>query len=69
VQQSIVRLGTWLPFEQVPEGLAHFTRVTVTRETARRLTEGAGAAWVAWETAAVERLEQDGPPGPAGPAV
>jgi len=69
VQQSIVRLGTWLPFEQVPEGLAHFTRVTVTRETARRLTEGAGAAWVAWETAAVERLEQEGPPGPAGPAV
>jgi hypothetical protein len=53
----------------VPDALAHFTRVTVSRETARRLTEGAGAALVAWETAEVERLERDGPPGPAGPPV
>jgi hypothetical protein len=60
VQESIVRLGTWLPFEQVPAGLAHFTGVQTSRETARRLTEAAGAALVAVETAAVEQLERTG---------
>jgi hypothetical protein len=57
VQQCVVCLGTWLPFEQVPEALAWFTQVPealawftqvpVGRETARRLTERAGAALVA----------------------
>jgi hypothetical protein len=61
VQQCVVRLGTWLPFEQVPEALAWFTQVPVGRETARRLTERAGAALVAPETARVEQLEQDWP--------
>ncbi len=61
IHESLVRLGTWLPFEQVPEGLAHFTGVRSRRETARRLTEAAGAALVAAETAAVERLEQTWP--------
>ena len=54
---SIVRLGTWLPFERVPMVLGHFTRVPVSAETARRLTEQAGAALEAAETAAVEALE------------
>ena len=57
--ESVVRLGTWMPFERVPEALAFFTGVTVDADTARRLTEGAGAALVALETAGVERLEQD----------
>ena len=61
VQQCVVRLGTWLPFEQVPEALAWFTQVPVGRETARRLTERAGAALVAPEPARVEQLEQDWP--------
>ena len=60
VHQSIVRLSTWLPFEQVPAALAWCTQVRLGRETARRLTEQAGAALVAAETAAVERLEQHG---------
>lgn len=67
--QSIVRLGTWLPFEQVPAALAYFTGVHVGAETARRLTERAGAAQVARETAEVECLEREQPAGPAGPAV
>jgi hypothetical protein len=54
-------LGTWLPFEQVPEGLTHFTQVASSRETARRLTEAAGAALVAAETAAVVELERTWP--------
>jgi len=61
VYESLVRLGTWLPFEQVPAGLAHFTGVRSSRETARRLTEAAGAALMAAETAVVERLEQSWP--------
>jgi hypothetical protein len=70
VHASVVRLGTWLPFEQVPEGLAHFTQVGVDSDTARRLTEAAGAALVQVETAAVERLEAaPPPPEPEGTAV
>jgi hypothetical protein len=57
VHASIVRLGTWLPFERVPAVLGHFTQVPVSAETARRLTEQAGAALEAAETAAVGALE------------
>jgi hypothetical protein len=64
-----VRLGTWLPFEQVPAGLAHFTGVATSRETARRLTEAVGAALVAAETAAVEALEWSGLPPPMVPTI
>lgn len=57
VHASIVRLGTWLPFERVPAVLGHFTQVSVSPETVRRLTERAGAALEAAETAAVAALE------------
>jgi hypothetical protein len=50
-------LGTWLPFERVPAVLAHFTQVPLSAETARRLTERAGATLEAAETAAVGALE------------
>jgi hypothetical protein len=67
VHASIVRLGTWLPFERVPAVLAHFTQVPLSAETARRLTERAGAALEAAETAAVSALEAASrlPPAPA----
>ena len=67
--EAIVRLGTWVPFEQVPEALAFFAGVAVSRETARRLTETVGAALVAVEEAEVAALERRPPPSPAGPAV
>lgn len=67
--EGIVRLGTWMPFERVPAALTFFTGVPSSSETARRLTEAAGAALVAAETAAVERLERELPPVPAGPAL
>lgn len=50
LHQCIVRLGTLIPFDQVPEQLAALLGVTVSRETVRRLTEQAGAAQVACET-------------------
>jgi hypothetical protein len=67
--ESIVRLGTWLPFEQVPEGLAFFTQVRIGEETARRLTEAAGAALVAVETAELERIQREYPEPALGPPL
>jgi len=65
----LVRLGTWIPsFDQAAALLTAFTGVVVTEPTARRQTEAAGAAYVAVQTAEVERLERELPPAPAGPA-
>jgi hypothetical protein len=64
----MVRLGTLLPFEQVPALLAFLTGVHVTADTVRRLTERAGAAQVAIELRELEQLERDLPEVPAGPA-
>jgi hypothetical protein len=55
VEQAVIRLGTWLPFERVPRELAALLGVTVSRETVRRRTEAAGAALVAAETAWAEQ--------------
>jgi hypothetical protein len=56
VHQCIVRLGTLLPFEQVPDQLAALLGVVVSRETVRRLTEQAGAAQVAIEAADLHQV-------------
>ena len=68
VQQGLMRLGAQLPFEQVPEAGAFFLGVTVSVETARRVTEQGGAALVAVETAAAEQVVQ-ATDLPAGPPV
>jgi hypothetical protein len=67
--ESVVRLGTWLPFGPAAQMLAYFTGVEVGASTARRLTEQAGAAYEAVQTAAVEEIERTLPPAPAGPPV
>ncbi len=67
--EGIVRLGTWMPFGQVPEMLAFFTGVRLDADTARRLTERAGAALVASEDAAVARLEAESPLPSPGPPI
>lgn len=69
LHESLVRLGTWLPFAPAAGLLAPFTGATVSAATARRQTERAGAAWVQLQDAAVAHLEQDLPAAPAGPAV
>jgi hypothetical protein len=66
---SIVRLGARVPFGQVPALIAHFTGTRVSAATVRRLTEAAGQAQVAVETAAVARIEQALPEPPAGPTM
>jgi hypothetical protein len=64
-----VRLGTWVPFERLPELLRHFTGARLSASTIQRLTEQAGAAHEAVQTAAVVQLERACPAPPAGPAV
>jgi hypothetical protein len=61
VEQAVIRLGTWLPFERVPRELAALVGVSIGREAVRRRTEAAGAALVAAEAAAVERLGRTWP--------
>ena len=61
LQESAVRLGSWLPFARTAELLAHFTRVDIGEATARRLTERAGAAAEAVQTAELARIERELP--------
>lgn len=68
LQEDLVRLGVWMPFGRAAQELAHFRRTVVSRPTAERLTEAAGAAYVAVQTAEVGRLEREAPEAPAGPA-
>lgn len=64
-----MHLSTWMPFERAATELAHFTRVDVSDTSVRRHTEVAGAAYVAVQTAELERLERERPSGPDGPDV
>ena len=69
LQQSVVRLGSWLPFAQAAEAWQCFMGVQVSEPTVRRVTERSGAASITVQTAAVETIEQTLPPAPAGPPV
>ncbi|MBI4497146.1 MAG: hypothetical protein HY689_04505 [Chloroflexi bacterium] len=68
--ESLVRLGAEVPsFERAALLLEHFTKVRLGEATVRRRTEQAGAAYVAVQTAEVERLEREQPGEPSGPAL
>lgn len=67
--ESVVLLGTLIPFEQVPTTLAFFSRVDIDEDTARRRTEAAGTALVRVENAEAERIERERPPSPPGPPI
>jgi hypothetical protein len=56
-----------MPFEPAAKMLDHFTKVEVGREAARRITEGAGRAYLAVQEAELRRLEREMPTSPAGP--
>lgn len=69
LQENLVRLGAWMPFEKAGQLLADFMRLkAVSEPTARRQTQAAGAAYVALQTQAVEELEQTAPLPRAAPA-
>ncbi len=69
LQQSVVRMGTWMPFETAAGELEYLLGVTLSEPRVRRLTEKAGAAMVRVQEAEVERLEREAPAAPAGPAL
>lgn len=66
--ECLVRLATWMPFEEAAKLLAVMLGIQVSECMARRYTEAAGAAQVALETEAVADLEREAPAAPAGPA-
>jgi hypothetical protein len=68
LQESLVRLGTWMPFGKAAVEFQYFTRSAVSRATVERVTEAAGAAYVTLQTEEVRRLEEELPPAPEGPA-
>ena len=68
LQESLTRLSTWIPsFEQAAGELAYFTQVEVSKATATRITEAAGAAAVAVQTAEVDRIAREYPTSEAQP--
>ena len=68
LQEDLVQLGVWMPFGKAVQQLRRFRQTDVSRPTAERVTEAAGAAYVAWQTAEVARIERELPAPPAGPA-
>jgi hypothetical protein len=73
LQASLVRLGSRMSVAHAARELGWFSRasdgVLVSESLAARLTEAAGAAYVAEQTAVVDRLESQPTPEPAGPAL
>lgn len=69
LQQSVVRMGTWMPFEKAAGELEYLLGVNLSESRVRRLTEKAGAALMAVQEAEVERLEEQAPSAPAGPEL
>lgn len=70
---SLIRMGSWMPFEPAAKMVSRFTKVDISEATARRVTEGAGEAYVEVQSAQVKVLEKDLPhpsaEGPEGAAV
>ena len=69
LQESLVRLSTWMPFGRAAKELRHFTRVEISEATARRITEGAGSDYVGVQSKQVEHILKHAPPSPPGPEV
>ncbi len=68
LQETMVRLGTRMPFHGVVQELACLKHVTTTEATVRRHTEMTGAAYVDLQTEHVEHIERTVPMAPAGAA-
>jgi hypothetical protein len=68
LQEALVRLSTWIPsFAKAAAELAWFTQVEVHKDTARRLTEAAGAVAVTLDTDEARRLLDEQPTPAEGP--
>ncbi len=62
----MVRLASWMPFEQAREMLQDLVGMRVSKATARRMTLATGEAQLSVCEVEVERLKQEVPQAPAG---
>jgi len=62
----LVRLASWMPFEQAREVLQDLVGMRVSKATARRVTLATGEAQLSVCEGEVERLKQEVPQAPAG---
>src|SRR5712692_5476299 len=65
-EEMLVRLASWMPFEQARELLQDLVGMQVSKATARRATLQTGVAALAVCEAEVERLKQEVPQAPGG---
>src|SRR5712691_2259278 len=65
-EETLVRLASWMSFEQARELLEELIGVQVSKATARRVTLGAGAEALAVCEEETARLKEESPPAPAG---
>ena len=65
-EETLVRLASWMPFEQAREVFQDLVGVCVSKATARRVTLATGEAALAVCEREVERLKQEVPQAPAG---
>ena len=65
-EETLVRLASWMPFEQARELLKDLMGMQVSKATARRTTLATGTAALAVWEAEVERLKQEVPQAPEG---
>ena len=64
--ECLVRYSSWETFGKAAGELAFSLRIQVSEATARRYAETAGAAYVSYQSAAVEELERETPEAPKG---
>ena len=69
LEESMVRLSTWMPFRPASRELAFFTGVQVAEATLRQVTEQAGAAQVRIQQEQTTTLLHERPQSPTGPKV
>jgi len=65
-EETLVRLASWMPFEQAREVFQDLVGVRVSKATARRVTLATGEAALAVCEGEVERLKQEVPQAPGG---
>ena len=61
MQECLVRLGAWVPFEAATELLHDLLGVQISAAQVRRITEAAGAAYVVVQTQEAQRIEREAP--------
>jgi hypothetical protein len=60
-QESLVRLGAWMPFKPATQLLLDMLGVSVSKSKGKRYTEAAGGAYVALQTEEADEIERQAP--------